>query len=121
MSEIYHVTVCNGSSVPEMLDQRFWRARAHRAIQSGLSALQRGDIPFGDWERLHLSAAIDDFRLKNYEAAFTWAQRIMDIQRNRRPFPGKFGHRKSFSEFCEEFQQLIASPEEDVDRGPTRA
>jgi hypothetical protein len=100
----------------EELDRRFWRARAYNAIMRGLSALQSGEVPFEEWERLHLTAALDEFRVGNFERAAEWADRIMDIESNRRPFPGQFGQVKSLSSLQEEFEQLARLARDQDDR-----
>jgi hypothetical protein len=92
----------------EVLDRSFWKAQAHNRIMRGLSALQEGAIPFGDWERLHLTAAIDDFRVGAFQTSAKWAERIMDIPRNRQPFLGRFGQAQSLLSLREEYEQLAA-------------
>jgi hypothetical protein len=89
-------------------DRTFWRAQAQNNILRGLTALEEGGIPFGDWERLHLSAAIDEFRSGHYEGAAEYAQRIMNREANRQPFVGHFPQDKSLADFRDEFQKLIA-------------
>jgi hypothetical protein len=84
----------------------FFRARARESIERGLRALEAGDIPFGGWERLHLTAAIDEFRSGHFESALLAAERIVDRRLNRRPFRGHFSQEKSLQEYRAEFEPL---------------
>jgi hypothetical protein len=73
----------------------------------GLIALESGRIAFGDWERLHLSAAIDQFRYGHFESSAEYAQRIMNPEANRQPFAGRFSQdTRSLASFRTEYEQL---------------
>ena len=87
-------------------DRIFWRAHAKRNILRGLIALESGRIAFGDWERLHLSAAIDQFRYGHFESSAEYAQRIMNPEANRQPFAGRFSQDRSLASFRTEYEQL---------------
>jgi hypothetical protein len=80
-------------------DRIFWRAQAQNNILRGLTALEIGRISFGDWERLHLSAAIDQFRNGHFESSAEYAQRIMNPEANRQPFAGRFSQDRSLASF----------------------
>jgi hypothetical protein len=83
----------------------FWCARARRGLQEALRVLEDGRIPFGDWGRLFLSAAIDHFRDRNFERSATSAQRIFN-EHKRQPFPGHFSQEKSLADLRTEFEGL---------------
>jgi hypothetical protein len=88
------------------MDRIFWRARAHNNILRGLAALESGRISFGGWERLHLSAAIDQFRNGHFESSAEYARRIMNPKANRQPFAGRFSQDRSLNSFRAEYEQL---------------
>jgi hypothetical protein len=88
------------------LDRIFWRAQAHNNILRGLAALESGCISFGGWERLHLSAAIDQFRNGHFESSAEYARRIMNPKANRQPFAGRFSQDRSLNSFRAEYEQL---------------
>jgi hypothetical protein len=91
-------------------DRIFWRAQAQNSILRALAALESETVPFGDWERLHLSAAIDEFRSGHFESSTQAAQRIMNSEANRRPFIGHFSQNKSLPDFQDDFAKLMAIP-----------
>jgi hypothetical protein len=95
-------------------DRIFWRTHAKRDILRGLIALESGRIAFGDWERLHLSAAIDQFRYGHFESSAEYAQRIMNPEANRKPFAGRFSQDRSLASFRAEYEELavLASRQE---------
>jgi hypothetical protein len=74
-------------------DRIFWRAHAKRNILRGLIALESGRIAFGDWERLHLSAAIDQFRYGHFESSAEYA---------------RFSQDRSLASFRTEYEKLVA-------------
>src|SRR5882762_4175946 len=88
-------------------DRIFWRAHAKRNILRGLIALESGRIAFGDWERLHLSAAIDQFRYGHFESSAEYAQRIMNPGANRQPFAGRFSQTEASLVFRTEYEKLV--------------
>src|SRR5262245_13065436 len=89
---------------------RLFRARARESIERGLRALEAGDIPFGGWERLHLAAAIDEYRSGHFESALVAAERIVDRRLNRQPFRGRFSQEKGLEEYRAEFESLKKQP-----------
>jgi len=58
-------------------DQLFWRSRAIRDLQEAFVVLEKRSRPFEGWDRVLLSAAIEYFRIGNFERAATAAQRIL--------------------------------------------
>jgi len=91
-------------------DRDFMRARVKRSIERGLQALETGAIRFDDWQRLHLAAALDEFRDGHFESALEAAERIQNAALNRRRFPGRFSRTKSLTEYRAEFEQLKKAP-----------
>jgi hypothetical protein len=89
-------------------DRSFWRAQAQNNILRGLTALESGRISFGGWERLHLSAAIDQFRNGHFESSAEYARRIMHPEVDRQPFTGRFSQGRSLASFRAEYEQLTA-------------
>ncbi len=87
-------------------DRDFWRAHAHQSLQQAFNALESGRIAFGSWERLFLSAAIDNFRYRNFEQSAESAQRVL-LERPRQRFPGRFAQEKSLADFRAEYQALV--------------
>jgi hypothetical protein len=88
-------------------DIRDWRAKAQDSIRRGFAALEKGQVPYGNWEQLHLSAAIDDFCIEAFESSDQWARRLMEIEANRLPFPGgQFGHERSVKSLRADFEKL---------------
>jgi hypothetical protein len=87
-------------------DRIYWRAQAQNRILRGLTALESGRISFGDWERLHLSAAIDQFRNGHFESSAQYAQRIMSPKASRQPFAGRFTQDRSLASFRAEYEKL---------------
>jgi hypothetical protein len=83
-------------------DRIYWRAQAQNRILRGLTALESGRISFGDWERLHLSAAIDQFRNGHFESSAQYAQHIMDRRRTVSLLPGI--HQRSLASFRAEYE-----------------
>src|SRR5262245_30249597 len=99
-----------GTYIDGMADQNsgreFMRARARKSIERGLKALEAGAVPFGNWERLHLTAALDEFRNDHFESALEAAERIDNSALNRRRFPGRFSQEKGLDEYRAEFERL---------------
>jgi hypothetical protein len=87
-------------------DRNFWRACARRTLQQVFNALETGRIAFGSWERLFLSAAIDNFRYRNFKQSAESAQRIFSEHR-RQPFPGRFTQEKNLADFLVEYEELV--------------
>jgi hypothetical protein len=85
-------------------------------LRSEISRLGR-ENPFGDWERLFLSAAIDHFRDWNFELSARSAQRIFN-EHQRQPFPRHFTQEKRLADLRADTKgshegnedRLIASP-----------
>jgi hypothetical protein len=88
-----------------MLDRQTWRLRAQHAIERAFKALESGRLPFGNWERLFLSAAIDHFRDRNFEQSATSAQRALS-EHQRPPFAGHFTQEKSLADLRAEYEVL---------------
>ena len=86
-------------------DRDFWRGQARRELQEAFNALEDGRILFGDWERLFLSAALDHFRDRNFKQSAISAQRIF-LERQRRPFAGRFTQQKSLTHLRAEYEGL---------------
>jgi len=86
-------------------DRDFWRASARRSLQQAFNALESGRIAFGCWERLFLSAAIDNFRYRNFKQSAESAQRIF-FEHRRQPFPGQFTQQKSVADLRAEFENI---------------
>ena len=87
-------------------DRQFWRGRAQHDLQRALRALEGGHIPFGGWERVFLSAAIDHFRDRHFEQSAKSAQRILNAEQAGRPFPGRFSQDKSLVDHRAEYEAL---------------
>jgi hypothetical protein len=88
-----------------MLNRHTWRLRAQHAIELAFTALESGRLPFGDWERLFLSAALDHFRDRNFKQSAISAQRIF-VERQRQPFIGRFTQEKSLARLRAEYEEL---------------
>jgi hypothetical protein len=86
-------------------DRDFWRSQARRELQEAFKALEDARILFGDWERLFLSAALDHFRDRNFKQSAISAQRIF-LERQRRPFTGRFTQEKSLARLHAEYEEL---------------
>jgi hypothetical protein len=90
-----------------MLDRQTWRLRAQHAIELAFKALESGRLPFGKWERLFLSAAIDQFRDRDFEQSVDSVMRIYSAAQTSQPFPGRFGKEKSLADHRVEFEALM--------------
>jgi hypothetical protein len=88
-------------------DRDFWRAHARRDLQQAFRALEDGRIVFGSWERLYLSAAIDNFRYGHFEQSARSAQRVLSAEQKSQPFPGRFGQEKSLADCRAEYEELV--------------
>src|SRR5260370_31052042 len=78
---------------------------ARRDLQEAFRALEDGRIAFGSWERLFLSAAIDQFRDRNFQLAATSAQRVF-IEHQRQPFAGHFAQLKSLAHLRADYEEV---------------
>ena len=88
-----------------IFDRLFWRGRAIRDLQEAFTALQKSPSPFGGWERVFLSAALEHFRACRFERSARAAQRILNTTPNA--FNGRFSQGKSLSEHYDEFAALL--------------
>ncbi len=88
-------------------DRQFWRGRAHHDLQQAFGALESGRIPFGGWERVFLSAAIDHFRDRHFEQAARSAQRILTAGEISQPFSGRFSQEMSLADYRAEYEALL--------------
>ena len=88
-------------------DRQFWRRRAHHAIMLAFSALESGRVPFGGWERLFLSAAIDNFRDRHFERSARSAQGVLSAEHKSQPFPGRFSQEKGLADCRAEYEELV--------------
>jgi hypothetical protein len=86
-------------------DRQFWRGRARHDLQQAFRALEGGRIPFGGWQRLFLSAAIDHFHHRHFKRSARSAQRIFN-ERQQKPFPGRFTQEKSLANLRAEYEGL---------------
>lgn len=87
----------------------FWREEARRHILQAFHALDSGLVPFGDRQRLHLIAAIDNFRYGHYETSCASARFVVS------PPPGdlpmlRFTQDKKLEDLRLEFDRLTGSP-----------
>ena len=94
-----------------MLNRHTWRLRAQHAIELAIKALESGRLPFGNWERLFLSAAIDHFRDRNFEQSTTSTQRVLS-EHPRPPFAGHFTQEKSLADLRAEYEELAELSED---------
>ena len=74
-------------------------------MELAFKAFEGGRLPFGNWERLFLSAAIDHFRDRNFEQSVRSAQRIFS-EHQRQPFPGHFAQKKILADLRAEYEGL---------------
>ena len=88
-------------------DRLFWRGRAIHDVQEAFSALQRSPSPFGGWNRVFLSAAIEHFRAGHFERSARAAQRILVASQTKQAFNGHFSQAKSLAEHISEFEALL--------------
>ena len=88
-------------------DRNFWRAYAQRSLKQAFNALESGRMAFGSWERLFLSAAIDNFRDRHFEQSARSAQRVLSAEQKSRPFLGRFSQEKSLAYHRAEYEELV--------------
>src|SRR3982074_740347 len=91
-------------------DRLFWRGRAIHDLQEAFTALQKSPSPFGGWERVFLSAAIEHFRAAHFERSARAAQRILSAMPkdgSDGSFNGRFSQEKSLAEHYKEFAALL--------------
>jgi len=87
-------------------DRQFWRGRAIHDLQEAFTALQKSPSPFGGWERVFLSAAIEHFRAGHFERSARAAQRILSTMPKDGLFNGRFSQEKSLAEHYKEFEAM---------------
>jgi hypothetical protein len=87
-------------------DRLFWRGRAIHDLQEAFTALQKSPSPFGGWERVFLSAAIEHFRAQHFERSARAARRILSTMPKDGFFNGRFSQEKSLAEHYKEFEAM---------------
>lgn len=95
----------HGRLMPTNQSPAFWREEARRYILQAFQALDRGHVSFGDRQRLHLIAAIDNFRYGHYETSCESAKLVLN------PPPGdlpalRFTQDKKLEDLRLEFDRL---------------
>ena len=88
-------------------DRQFWRGRAIHDLQEAFTALQKSPSPFGGWERVFLSAAIEHFRDGHFERSARAAQRTLIAMQTKQSFNGHFSQEKSLADHVCEFEALL--------------
>ena len=88
-------------------DRLLWRGRAIHDLQKAFTALQKSPSPFGGWERVFLSAAVEHFRAGYFERSARAAQRILSTMPKDGFFNGRFSQKKSLAEHYKEFDELL--------------
>jgi hypothetical protein len=88
-------------------DLLFWRGRAIHDVREAFSALQKSHSPFGGWDRVFFSAAIEHFRAGHFERSARAARRILVAGQTKQAFNGYFSQAKSLAEHIGEFEALL--------------
>lgn len=84
----------------------FWREKARQCILQAFRALDSGLVPFGDRQRLHLIAAIDNFRYGHFETSCESARFVLDPPTGDLPPTLRFTQDKKLADLRLEFERL---------------
>src|SRR5437899_7605182 len=95
----------HGRLMPANQSPAFWREEARRCILKAFHALESGLVSFGDRQRLHLIAAIDNFRYGHYETSCTSAQLVINPPTGDLPML-RFTQDKKLEDLRLEFDRL---------------
>jgi hypothetical protein len=76
-------------------------------LHEAFAALEKKTGHFEGWDRVFLSAAIEFFRVGNFERAATAALRILRESHSGRSFNGRFGEPKSLADHYSEYEALL--------------